>query len=307
MSDTEPTIILRTTMGEKKPVSHLADTSQLPPPGDTRNFRDPLDSVRGSLRELRRRTGIEQQINYLNTIILPLCDTYGSLRAVMGGNTSLHEKASNFPTDAFTPFISRQIVKPISWPADNSSGIRVKKTFATPWNTGVDYDPLVQTQGEHRIKFYLSTDTSTPEKMELARQFGTELMERVFEQKLSLMTKLEDHDYDNPDLYTWHPEEMQIILAELYKKYPTIWKTTPHILQGTVSGVNPDHMGWVQEPLNQTEMGIRLDSHSGRMYRLGKYIEAHLEPGQRISTDIYIAACKAADVQPQAPWLVALP
>ncbi len=169
--------------------------------------------------------------------------------------------------------------------------------LSRPWETGADLADLITERPFDRHKFYMSLDLSTPEKGEQAQQFIEEVHARAVEQKLSMLTKSEDHDYDSCDLYTWEPEEFAVILAELYPKYPDIWLTTEHPLQGEIDTVNPKHMGYVQEPLR----GIKNGAHSSRMVALGRYIDEH--SGQ-LDPETWKQACAEAGVRPDAPWLI---
>lgn len=169
--------------------------------------------------------------------------------------------------------------------------------FSNAWETGADVADLVTERPFDRHKFYLSLDMSTPEKSERTQAFIEEVYVQAAEKKLSMLTKNEAHDYDSCDLYTWEPEEFAGILAELYPKYPDIWLTTEHPLQGEVETIDPKHIGYVQEPIS----GINGNSHSSRMVELGKFIDAH---SGSLDPDTWRHACEVAGVRPDAPWLI---
>jgi hypothetical protein len=183
--------------------------------------------------------------------------------------------------------------------ADNHEGKRIpgRNGFSKAWETGSEVADLIAERPFDRHKFYLSLDLSTPEKNERAQAFIEEVYLKAAEQKLSMLTKKQDHDYDSCDLYTWEPEEFAGILAELYPSYPDIWLTTEHPLQGTVDTIDPKHIGFVQEPIG----GFGNGSHSARMIELGKFIDEH---SGSMDPDTWKQACEEAGVRPDAPWLI---
>lgn len=183
--------------------------------------------------------------------------------------------------------------------AENHDGKRVPWTngFSNAWETGAEVADLVTGRAFDRHKFYLSLDMSTPEKSERAQVFIAEVYTQAAEKKLSMLTKNEAHDYDSCDLYTWEPEEFAVILAELYPKYPDIWLTTEHPLQGEIETIDPKHIGYVQEPIG----GIGNGSHSSRMVELGKFIDAN---SGSLDPETWKQACETAGVRPDAPWLI---
>ena len=87
------------------------------------------------------------------------------------------------------------------------------------------------------------------------------------------------------------------IFKNLYPKYKDIWLDTNHFFQGKIEGVSDKHLGYVQEPLG----GIGGDSHSGRMFHLGEYLDSHIGMDFK---EAYINACKKVKVKPSAPYLL---
>jgi hypothetical protein len=85
-------------------------------------------------------------------------------------------------------------------------------------------------------------------------------------------------------------------LQELYPKYAGIWLPVHHFFQGPIPTINPNHIGYVQEPL-----GGHNGSHSDRMRILGKSLDTHVP----VSLQTYRQACAEAGVKATAPWLIA--
>jgi|GEM_PF-6507141 len=171
-----------------------------------------------------------------------------------------------------------------------------KNGFSRAWETGANVGDLVENRPFDRYKFYLSLDLSTPQKQAQAQEFIKEVHALAREQKLSMLTKTEDHNYDSCNIYTWSPDEFSGILQQVYKKYPDIWLSVEHPLQGAIDAVDPKHIGYVQEPI----VGLK-GSHSARMVALGRFIDAN---DGRLSSDVWQQACKEAGVRPDAPWLI---
>lgn len=112
-----------------------------------------------------------------------------------------------------------------------------------------------------------------------------------------MLVKVEDHNYDSCNIYTWQPEQMAKILESLHSKYPDIWQSVEHPLQGKVADVDPKHIGYVQEPIG----GINGNSHSSRMHQLGELIDKN---GGGVDTATWERACAVAGVRADAPWLI---
>lgn len=176
--------------------------------------------------------------------------------------------------------------------------VPIQNGFSKAYETGVNVGELVRNQPFDRFKFYLSLDLSTPEKEASAQAFMKEVYAAASEQKLSMLTKSEDHNYDSCNIYTWNPAEFTTILETLHDNYPDIWLPVEHPLQGRVGAVNQQHIGLVQEPI----LGIGKGSHSSRMAQVGRYIDLH--NGNLTLTDVWAQACREAGVREDAPWLV---
>lgn len=176
---------------------------------------------------------------------------------------------------------------------------------STPLNTGVDLNRLIINYPDDRYKFYLSLDATTPSKSMKATSFFRELVQRCKDEKVSILAKVWDHDYDNPDIFTWQPVTMSRILQELYSnsKFSGIWFNTRHFFQKPIKGVSPDHIGLVNEPI----YGLKGVSHSGRMSALGEFVDdriAEFHNGGSIGVLTFYDAAKKAGVEPTQPWRV---
>lgn len=165
---------------------------------------------------------------------------------------------------------------------------------------GPDYALLKSEHPHERFKFYSSFDLTTPEKVDLGNQWFGEVVDSAAAQKLSMTVKSFDHAYDSLNIYTWNPHEMSAILQELYPKYLAqgLYYETPHFLQGELAGVNPNHIGFAQEPPN----GWGGRSHSSRMGIIGAAIDAN---GGDVTPDIFKVAALSAGVNPARPYLIA--
>jgi len=169
--------------------------------------------------------------------------------------------------------------------------------FSKAIETGVDIAELVKDNPLGRYKFYSSLDLSTPEKQASAQSYMTEVHKLAAEQGIAMLTKTEDHNYDSCNIYTWQPEQMAEILERLHDKYPDIWQSVEHPLQGRVGDIDPKHVGYVQEPIG----GVNNGSHSSRMGRLGRLID---ENGGTIDAATWEKACAAVGVRADKPWLI---
>src|SRR3989344_3926777 len=250
------------------------------------------ERLRGDLVERTRAKDIEVNVAYLNNIILPLAERYGGFEKVLGGNSPLSMKP-NYALD-LAPFLKDQ-----EYVYPNQSVRLRTHSFARAWNTGADLNSLVEGKPNDRYKFYLSLNLETPEQMQKARAMFGEILELCLEQKISLLTKSEDHNYDSCNLYTWDQQKMGDILEKIYPKYPEIWLNTHHFLQGKVGSINPMHVGFVQEPVG----GVNGHSHSGRMQILGKTLD--FQSPKTVKAEAYKKACLQSKVKPNAPWLIA--
>lgn len=234
---------------------------------------------------------MSSHIAYLNEVVAPLAKEYGGFGPVLGGYSPLSTE------DNFTLDIS-QFSKDPRNAYSLASDLRAK-TFAKAWNTGVDLNTLMRNSPDSRYKFYLSLDLSSPDKMKAAKEMFGKILELAKKGKVSLFSKSEDHTYDSCNLYTWDRRKLEDIVKTLYPQYPDIWLTTHHFFQAPIEGVNPMHIGWVQEPLG----GKNGNSHSSRMRILGKTLDT--SDKALIDTETYKRACRNASVNPQAPWLIA--
>ena len=153
---------------------------------------------------------------------------------------------------------------------------------------GPDYKKLQRDDPAGRYKFYHSFSDRVR-----GEAYLTELVGRANELGLSMALKSFDHAYDGANVYTHDPTQMATLVEELYPKYKDAFLSTEHFLQGPLGGVDPEHIGWVQEP------GSGIDSHSGRMGKLGSVLDA-----QGLGENAYRVGCQAAGVRPEAPWLL---
>jgi hypothetical protein len=170
---------------------------------------------------------------------------------------------------------------------------------------GPDYTDLKRSHPNERFKFYSSFDLTSPAKAELGTQWLADVAGRAHAQGLSLTTKSFDHAYDSLNLYTWHPAELAAIVTDLYPTYAAqgLYNATPHFLQGSLPGVNPDHIGFAQEPVTGWPPEVGL-SHSARMGALGGMIDEHLGAGQALDAQLYTEAAMAVGVNPAQPYLI---
>ena len=168
--------------------------------------------------------------------------------------------------------------------------IPYKIGMSKAWETGVNIGSLVEARPNDRFKFYFSLDTATPAKKDRAVQFLQLIHERSSVLGISMLTKNQEHTYDNCNLYTWSPIEMAHIIQDLYPVFPDIWNSTEHPLQGIISGIDSTHVGFVQEPIG----GHNRESHTGRMGILGASLDAGVS---------FEDACASAAVLPEAPWI----
>lgn len=234
---------------------------------------------------------VSARISYLNETVAPLAQEYGGFGIVLGGSSplSIEKESIGLNTSKFAK--------------DPENNYKLDpdlrgKTFAKAWNTGADLNTLMREAPNDRYKFYLSLDLSSPQNMERAQEMFGKLLELAKADKISFFSKIEDHTYDNPDLYTWDREKLEAVIKNLYNQYPDIWKTTHHFFQAPIDGVDPMHVGWVQEPIG----GKNGTSHSSRMGLLGKTID--VSGKSVVDSEAYKQACKDASVRPDAPWLI---
>jgi len=96
-------------------------------------------------------------------------------------------------------------------------------TFGTAL-AGPDYEALKAQHPNDRYKFYSSFDLTSPDKVALGNQWFSDVAERA----------------------------LAGIITELYPSYAAqgLYNSTPHFFQGSLQGVDPDHIGFVQEPIH---------------------------------------------------------
>lgn len=250
------------------------------------------ERLRGDLVERGRAKDEGENVAYLNNTVLPLAEKYGGFGNVLGGDSPLSME-TNYALD-LGPFLKDQ-----KYVYHNQSMRLRSHSFARAWNTGADLNGLVEDSPNDRYKFYLSLNLETPYQMQKAQAMFREILELCREQKVSLLTKSGDHNYDSCNLYTWDRQKMADILEKIYPKYPEIWLNVHHFFQGKAGSINPMHIGFVQEPVG----GVNGRSHSGRMEILGNTLDS--QSPQRVTVETYKAACLQSKVKPHAPWLVA--
>jgi len=231
---------------------------------------------------------VDGYLNKLQTTSLFAAAQERGYASVFGGDLNLSE-ASN----AFHPKVVHEFV----YDTKKHGRIPFNMGFAKAVETGANVGKLVTERPLERYKFYSSLDLSTDEKKAHAEEFMAEVHKLAAEQELSMALKVEDHDYDSCNVYTWDPEPMAKIFEELYPKYPDIWNSVEHPLQGAVGTIDPKHVGYVQEPIG----GIDGGSHSSRMRQLGKVLDAN---GGVVNATTWEEACLEAGVRPDAPWLI---
>lgn len=163
-------------------------------------------------------------------------------------------------------------------------------SFGGAIESGVDYKGLATSWPTQRYKFYHSFGDQ-----EASERYLTEVIRQANEQGLSMAMKSFDHSYDGINLYTWHFQELQNIIAGVYESSPDAFMDTEHFLQGQIPGIKPQHIGWVQEPI----AGLGHSSHSIRMGSIGSMLDA-----SGLSSASYIEGCEAAGVLPDMPWLL---
>lgn len=237
-------------------------------------------------------------------------DTGYDIASFFGGNNLMGEK----------PQISyKHLPKDTVMPKPNS--------FAQSFQTGANYVECYSRPLD-RYKFYNSFRTDV--KSEIMQNYLQEVFEKCKEKKISLQIKTEDHIYDVCNFYTWHFEELKIILQELYPKYAkspyNLFAPCERVFQGNISGISPHHIAFAQEPVailssnivklgrQKTEQELNfekmkekygIDSHSGRMINLGKNIASKIsKPTKKFSQEDFIKSCQEVGIRPEAPYLL---
>jgi hypothetical protein len=239
-------------------------------------------------------------------------DTGYDISSFFGGNNLMGQKPQinhrHLPIDTTVP-------KPNSFAQSINTGANYTECYARPLD---------------RYKFYHSfrLDVSP----EIIQKYLQEIFEKCKEKGISLQIKTEDHIYDVCNFYTWHFEELKIILQEFYPKYAkppyNLFATCERVFQGNISGISPHNIAFAQEPVTilssnivklgrqKTEQELNfekmkekygIDSHSGRMINLGKNIASKTpEPTkENFSQEDFIKSCQEVGIRPDAPYLVA--
>jgi len=158
-------------------------------------------------------------------------------------------------------------------------------------------------------KFYLSLDLTSKEKVAQGEQFFQEVVDGALDSGALLATKDYIHAYDALLLYTYRPHSPLIagVLQELYPEYREagLFYSTKHFLQGEISDIAPDHIGFVHEPAYSNARTSVLGSHSQRMRRLGGCMDM-LGPNleKTLTPSAFIGAAAVAKVRPDMPYIV---
>ncbi len=233
-----------------------------------------------TLSRTEQRNRILVNTTYLQMVVAPLVKRYSTtFSAVLGGNV---RELSHAPDDSFyldTKVIQKRYIFP-----------KIKKqTFAFYYFTRRDLEWLDRNYPMGRYKFYLSCRITSKTAFDKSQLFLAELLKHSFDNRLSILTKKEDHNYDSCNIYTWDKEQMTLLLVHLYHKYQTIFNPVHHFFQEPLHNVSPLHIGCVQEPSPSVSIG----SHSTRMSRLGMYLDKDLT---------YEKSCEKAGIKPEFPW-----
>lgn len=189
---------------------------------------------------------IDANIDLLKTEVTPLVAQYGSFATVLSGmspsglDNAYYINPYSFKNDPRYKYV-----------------LQNNRSIAIPWNTGSDLQTLNDTRPNDRWKFYLSLQLPGEQGKAKGLAFFEDLLMLATKNQISLMTKTEDHNYDSCDIFTWDPKEMQKVLQELYLTHPDIWQSVPHFFQGQVPGIDPNHIGFVQEPIGGKNGNIR--------------------------------------------------
>lgn len=218
----------------------------------------------------------------------------GGWRQVLAGETHLHER----PTDD-------RNAEPEECRKSNNiwRGFRCGPGSLHLWyDTGADLEKFKQEKPREQYKFYLSLYLNTPQRHSCGQDFLEAILRECRERKLTITTKSFEHNYDGLIIYTWHPREMADVFRKLYRTYKDLFSDVPRVFQGEVQEILPGHIGWAREPIG----GWKGGSHSGRMARLGGYLDSvdHTPRGDTVTEENFVAACEVAGVRPEAPWLL---
>jgi hypothetical protein len=163
-------------------------------------------------------------------------------------------------------------------------------------DTGAYYSSFVD--NPNMFKFYLSMNESA--EGEGGQEFVRELIRSCTERKITLRIKTLDHNYDSCNIYTTDFRAMKEVLIDLYPKHMHLFQEVPRVFQGEINGINPNHIGYVQEPAHARLYKKQFfGSHSDRMGELGQLLENEI-----ITAESFRRACKYIGIKPEAPWLL---
>lgn len=238
------------------------------------------------------RLALKGNVEYLKSLS-ELVEQAGSYQALLSGESVISQ-----PPSGQRNISAKQVFVNLGLNDESKHG----KMSLGPVLKGIDYDRLKNNYPKERFKFYSSFDLRTDEQKGLGEEWLGDVAERAYEAGLSLETKAFDHAYDSLNLYTWHPEGVAAIVQELYPYYESkgLYYETPHFFQGEIDGVNPNHVGFVQEPIHGWGQG----SHSQRMGVLGAEFDKYVQHDQDIDEQAFISAAKAAQVNPARPYVI---
>lgn len=238
------------------------------------------------------RLALKRNVEYLNSLS-ELVEQAGSYQALLSGESVI----SQLPNGQRN-ISAKQVFANLGLNDESRHG----KMSPGPVLKGVDYDHLKNNYPKERFKFYSSFDLRTDEQKGLGEEWLKDVAERAYEAGLSLQTKAFEHTYDSLNLYTWHPERIAAIIQELHPYYEPkgLYYETPHFFQGEIDGVNPNHVGFVQEPIHGWGQG----SHSQRMGVLGAEFDKYVQHDQDIDEQAFVSAAKAAQVNPARPYVI---
>jgi hypothetical protein len=244
-----------------------------------------------------REAYIRERVDYLNSL-REQAHQAGSYRNLLSGESSYSEPPAGQGEISDKKILSQKGLLDRRVPAFGGV-LLVPGQNGEP---GIDYKKLKAETPEDQYKFYSSFNLSTARGNELGNQWFSEVVDRASESRISLKTKSFDHAYDSLNLYTWHPEQLTGILQELYPRYlgAGLYNDTPHFFQGAIDGINPDHVGYVQEPA--CGWPVKGHSFSSRMGLLGGALDDR--PNELITPERFIEAAAVAGVDPARPYLI---
>jgi hypothetical protein len=249
------------------------------------------------------RIRIVEHLAYLRSLA-PSVERFGSYAAVLSGENS----------DAIGGYhLDQAFLKERGFSTYAKSRKLGNGSFAITWDTGCDVNALAEDPAKEllRYKFYLSLDLSSPDRLVAAQALIESVLHGARRERLSIQTKSESHAYDSCNLYTWHPVEVSRLLVEAVSRSPKeIWFPVEHVFQGKLPGIDPDWVGYAQEPLLNAAYRRTTgngDSHSNRMARFGQRLDQGLMEGRPLDEALFREAAAVARVRADRPWLLAMP